>query len=217
MTEPGLPTSGQPQRPTDGMDETTTSYSPPPTERSRSAADPGWGTTRTPEHWFEPVRAPIGAGHRLAPAVPRDAAGARARGAGAEHSWCRCSRSPCSPPGSPRAAPTWRWRPPAGSIRRSLRRPASNTAVSPASNPVAGQASTQPLHIDESSAVTVAAEKTSPAIVTITTDLGKGSGIIYDARGWILTNRHVAIDAKASRSTSRTGAGSPAPSTASTR
>ncbi|HEX8941108.1 MAG TPA: trypsin-like peptidase domain-containing protein [Candidatus Limnocylindrales bacterium] len=66
----------------------------------------------------------------------------------------------------------------------------------------------QPVTIDESSAVITVAQKVSPAIVTITsstaagnanpfanpgTDVqqGVGSGIIFDARGWILTNRHV--------------------------
>jgi len=61
-----------------------------------------------------------------------------------------------------------------------------------------------PITIDESSAVIDAAAKTGPAIVRIlvngtTTDQfggaipeqGVGSGIIFDAQGWILTNRHV--------------------------
>jgi serine protease Do len=63
---------------------------------------------------------------------------------------------------------------------------------------------TQPLSLDESSAVTAVAEKVGPAVVQITTSgqssngfgggipsTGVGSGIIYDANGWILTNRHV--------------------------
>jgi S1-C subfamily serine protease len=57
------------------------------------------------------------------------------------------------------------------------------------------------------SAVTAAAESVSPAVVTITVRAGEatdpfalpetgiGSGIIYDAAGWILTNRHVVADA----------------------
>ncbi|NJD28258.1 MAG: trypsin-like serine protease [Chloroflexi bacterium] len=61
-----------------------------------------------------------------------------------------------------------------------------------------------PVAIDESSAVIEAAAKVSPAVVRITargvsTDVfggtipqqGVGSGVIYDAAGWILTNRHV--------------------------
>ncbi len=65
---------------------------------------------------------------------------------------------------------------------------------------VSGQ---QPVTIDESSAVIDAAAKLGPAVVKITVDgqstdpfgslptEGVGSGIIYDASGWILTNRHV--------------------------
>jgi S1-C subfamily serine protease len=61
-----------------------------------------------------------------------------------------------------------------------------------------------PITIDQSSAVIEAAAKVSPAVVrnpaegTSTDGLGGeipetgvGSGIIYDANGWILTNRHV--------------------------
>ncbi len=62
-----------------------------------------------------------------------------------------------------------------------------------------------PVTIDESSAVIDAAAKAGPAVVKITTttngdtgnfgtgipSTGVGSGVIYDANGWILTNRHV--------------------------
>jgi serine protease Do len=67
----------------------------------------------------------------------------------------------------------------------------------------------QPVRIDESSAVIEAAAKVSPAVVRIQvrgveTDplggeipaRGVGSGVIYDARGWILTNRHVVADSE---------------------
>jgi S1-C subfamily serine protease len=55
------------------------------------------------------------------------------------------------------------------------------------------------LRLDESSAITAAVEKTSPAVVVIQTTVtngrgtgtGIGSGIIFDANGWILTNKHV--------------------------
>src|SRR5690349_18389603 len=64
----------------------------------------------------------------------------------------------------------------------------------------------QPVTIDESSAVIDAAATAGPAVVKITTTTaggdtspfgtdipatGVGSGVIYDANGWILTNRHV--------------------------
>ena len=61
----------------------------------------------------------------------------------------------------------------------------------------------QPVTIDESSAIIDVAAAVSPAVVRITTNgsvdtstgiipsTGVGSGVIYDANGWILTNRHV--------------------------
>ena len=64
----------------------------------------------------------------------------------------------------------------------------------------------QPVTIDESSAVIDEAAMAGPAVVKITTTIGAddsgpfgteipasgiGSGVIYDASGWILTNRHV--------------------------
>src|SRR5690242_15927341 len=68
---------------------------------------------------------------------------------------------------------------------------------------LAGQTS-HPVTVDDSSAVVAAAANVSPAVVQITatgtsTDVfggtvpetGVGSGIIFDAAGWILTNRHV--------------------------
>jgi len=68
-------------------------------------------------------------------------------------------------------------------------------------------AGTQPVTINESSAVIDAAGRVGPAVVKITTQgststdpfggipsSGVGSGLIYDANGWILTNRHVVAD-----------------------
>ena len=79
--------------------------------------------------------------------------------------------------------------------------PASSTSNA---QPIAGQ---QPVTIDESSAVIDAAGRIGPAVVKISTQgntqdpfgtipsSGVGSGFIYDANGWILTNRHVIADA----------------------
>jgi 2-alkenal reductase len=47
------------------------------------------------------------------------------------------------------------------------------------------------VHIDESSAVINAVAKAMPAVVKISTGSGIGTGFIYDADGWILTNKHV--------------------------
>ena len=78
---------------------------------------------------------------------------------------------------------------------------ASNSPVDSAS------AGNRPVTIDESSAVIDAAAKVGPAVVRIligganpdvTGEIpteGIGSGLIYDADGWILTNRHVVRDA----------------------
>jgi serine protease Do len=81
-----------------------------------------------------------------------------------------------------------------------LDRPASQGASTPAGSSVV------PVTVDESSAVVNAAAKVSPAVVRITAigqstdgfggtipETGVGSGVIYDADGWILTNRHVVL------------------------
>ena len=65
-----------------------------------------------------------------------------------------------------------------------------------------GSSSVSQVHIDESSAVISAVDRVMPAVVTIASTSnggvfggggtsGVGSGFIYDARGWILTNKHV--------------------------
>jgi S1-C subfamily serine protease len=84
----------------------------------------------------------------------------------------------------------------------------ANTATATAgASPAAG--GWVPVTINESSAVIDAAAKTSPSVVKITTkgqstdpfgtvpSEGVGSGFIYDAAGWIVTNRHVVAGANA--------------------
>ena len=74
-----------------------------------------------------------------------------------------------------------------------------------------------PVAIDESSAVIDAAAKAGPSVVRILVsgtvadpaggtipEQGIGSGIIFDANGWILTNRHVVTDASGSTASSVT-------------
>jgi serine protease Do len=85
-------------------------------------------------------------------------------------------------------------------------------ALEPASTPAAtanaSSASSTSVTIDEQSAITSAAAAVSPAVVTITStqaqgvnpfgnqlQTGVGSGILYDANGWIVTNRHVVCGA----------------------
>jgi serine protease Do len=87
-------------------------------------------------------------------------------------------------------------------------------AAAGASNPTASHA---PGPIDDSSAVVAAAANVSPAVVRITAtgvsqdvfggtlpETGIGSGVIYDADGWVLTNRHVVLTADKSIATSLT-------------
>jgi serine protease Do len=88
-----------------------------------------------------------------------------------------------------------------------LERTGAFDQAAPASTVGTGQqaGSQQPVTIDESSAVIDAAAKVGPAVVKIDTvgagtdpfgaTQGVGSGVIYDAGGWILTNRHVIADA----------------------
>jgi 2-alkenal reductase len=85
-----------------------------------------------------------------------------------------------------------------------LDRPAP-AATAGAVSPTGAQ---QPITIDESSAVIDVADRVGPAVVKITVagttqdpfgsvpSRGVGSGFIYDAGGWILTNRHVVADAE---------------------
>ena len=87
---------------------------------------------------------------------------------------------------------------------------ASGSLDRPSPAPAAVQTQTvtaaQPVVIDEQSAITTAAAKVSPAIVTITSSdtapnpnnplgqipaTGVGSGVIFDSHGWIITNKHV--------------------------
>jgi len=77
-------------------------------------------------------------------------------------------------------------------------------ATGASGNPVVTAGSRQPVRIDESSAVIDAAAKAGPAVVVISVsgtttgplggtipESGVGSGVIFDAAGWILTNKHV--------------------------
>jgi serine protease Do len=81
---------------------------------------------------------------------------------------------------------------------------ALHTAAAAGSAPTSSLDSGHAVRIDESSAIVDAAAKVSPAVVRITASgvtsdpagqtipsQGVGSGIIFDAAGWVLTNRHV--------------------------
>jgi serine protease Do len=161
-------------------------FSPQPEARPEWAApiDVGAGTNRTPETWFEPA-SPV---HTAPPT--------------------RTSR-PGAPFGAILAACLVAAVLASGgtflvlSASGALNRPATGAIV----NTPAGQQTSvqQPVTLDESSAIVNVAAKISPTVVRITSienadqlndpfsvpQTGVGSGVIYDANGWILTNKHV--------------------------
>ncbi len=166
-------------------------YSPANDRRPAWAAaesDAGNVAPPTPERWFEPISEPVTA----APVVPTRPGG-RSGLVAVVVAAALASASLAS-------LGTY------GALKASG---ALDAQVAPAASSPAGQVVTtsgpkQPVVIDESSAIVSAAAKVSPAIVTITTTeaatqndpfqipaTGVGSGIIFDANGWIITNRHV--------------------------
>jgi len=149
----------------------------------------------TPEHWFEPSSSPA------SPSVPaatvpapswqqsaqQPAAGARS-GSGLGTIVSAALLAAVLASGGTFAALT---------ATGALDRPAS-TSPSNANN----TSVTQPVTIDESSAVIDVAKNAGPAVVRIVSEgvdpnatnlpeQGIGSGVIFNPNGWILTNRHV--------------------------
>jgi S1-C subfamily serine protease len=168
----------------DPNDETRThdaaSFSPPPEPRSDWAATPWTAQAHrpaTPEHWYESAPRP-----QVQPVIAQT----RSTGAGTVMAVALLSAVLAS--GGTFAALT---------ASGALDRPAP--AATANANPATVK---QPITIDESSAIVEVAAKAGPAVVRITSDgvdpnaaniptEGVGSGLIFDANGWILTNRHV--------------------------
>jgi S1-C subfamily serine protease len=172
------------------------SWSPPP-QAPDPWHQPAWTAESgpTPERWFEPAPdvaatgpAAVGPGGR---GIARDG---RTAGVGLGTVLGACLVSAVLAAGGTFVALDA-----TGTLERSgANRPAATLgAGSTTSNG-------QPATIDETSAVTAVAEKVGPAVVEITSsgqtdnvfggsipETGVGSGIIFDANGWILTNRHV--------------------------
>ena len=191
-TAPGPDPWAAPEAPTEPV-----SYAPATDRRPAWAAtevDAEQAARPTPERWFEPAREEAGAGGWIPP-VPAGAprGGGRVRGAfvGVIVAASLVSATLAS-------VGTY------GLLR------VSGSLDKPTPSPVAVQAQTvtapQPIVIDEQSAITTAAAKVSPAIVTITESgaagnpndpfgqipsTGIGSGVIFDSNGWIVTNKHV--------------------------
>ena len=92
----------------------------------------------------------------------------------------------------------------AGIVSGSLSATAVSTVLRQPASAVGSQApvgdNVSNVRIDESSAIITAVQSAMPAVVKIQSSTGggqaTGSGFIYDADGWILTNRHVVADAQ---------------------
>ena len=162
------------------------SYSPPTGSRSQWP-NSNWAT-QTPQHWLEPLPGPVQPRH-----------GRRRSGA-----YSVAVVIVALIAGVVGSAATYLALMYSGQIAG----PVANVSTgSPTPPPPQATPSPQAVVLDGQSAITQAAEAVSPAVVTITVregeatdpfalpETGVGSGIIYDAAGWILTNRHVVADA----------------------
>jgi serine protease Do len=157
------------------------SFSPPPEPRT-DWTRPSWSEREpTPEHWFESAT-PVPA----RPVVPT-----RNRGAGAGTVIAAALVAAVLASGGTVAALTA-----TGAFDR------AQVAATGSQNANSATIK-QPVTLDESSAIIDVAAKAGPSVVRIYTkgvdptsptqqeQSGVGSGIIFDPRGWILTNRHV--------------------------
>jgi S1-C subfamily serine protease len=181
-----------------GPDDETQIYSPPPATRP-DWQRPAWAPTvpPTPEAWFEPAQAPAptqatpvrvsGPRGSSAATVLAAAVIAAALSSGGTYLALSSSGALAQPPAAtPTAAAS------------------ASTGIAP--SPVPGASAPVPANtpVDLFTAVTQVASKVSPAVVTIDAIAGAntndpfslpqegiGSGVIFDAAGWILTNHHV--------------------------
>ena len=175
----------------DPVDPPTTTYRPPSTTYGNQwpPTQPEWHQP-TPERWFEPI--PVG--------TPQQVVGpARRRGGfgyGAAMVLVALLAAMLSSIGTFLVLSTGGWLTP------------QLAAVSPGpSTTPAATAPVSPLVVTVDDQVSRAAAAVGPAVVTITVasestdpfsvpDEGVGSGVIYDARGLIITNRHVVSGAE---------------------
>ena len=185
---------GDPATPPPPATETTESgadlerYSPPPEPRPEWSRHAGSTTTpaATPERWYEPASAAASAPvatTTVQPAKPR-------RGGTGSVVTAALLSAVLASGGTVLALNA------TGVLDRPAATPTRATATTVGAN-------NQPVTIDEQSATIDVAAAVSPAVVRITANgsadtssgvipsTGVGSGVIYDANGWILTNRHV--------------------------
>jgi S1-C subfamily serine protease len=175
-------------------DQPTTSYSPPSESRPPWPSTPAW-PQQTPERWFEPM-----------PGEDRRRSGGRRQG---QAPWLLATFAVALLAGIIGSIGTVLWLDSTGRLGAPL---TGGLAASPSvlSSPAPAASSTPtptPTPVNDGTVVSRAAEAVSPAVVTIATGAGDatdllelpptgvGSGIIFDAAGWILTNRHVVADA----------------------
>ena len=189
-------------RPRFDVDDTTTSYTPPPQPRPAWQHDQRWqpqpAPPQTPPHWLEPSGPYAYPSLGVGPVRPQQQKPPR-RGPALAGIVLVSLLSATLAAGGTFALLEGTGR---------LDRPAATEQ--PATLTTATQAPVeQNVRVTEESAVTDAATEVSPAVVTITSSTagqpsdpftvpqtGVGSGIIYDAEGWILTNRHVVCGAE---------------------
>jgi S1-C subfamily serine protease len=139
----------------------------------------GGSDQATPERWFEPgPEQPAGPGEPTSPAIRRGA------GRGIVSALLAASFF-----GSVFGV---------GGAYVAIR---ASGALDPATTPPTTSAGPRVSIESEASTVVAAASRVSPAVVQIVAEDGEGdsevgSGIIYDSRGWILTNKHVVVGAQ---------------------
>jgi serine protease Do len=197
-------TTGEPHsvkdRPQFEADDTTTSYSPPRTDRPRWV-DQGWGSTvpagtsatpGTPQHWFDPTAGPGPSGQLSAAPAARKPAGPslpQGRGPVIVGGILLALVSAALASGGTFGLLA------AGGYLDGGDGAAASPGISTVKFP-----QQQTLIIEQSDNIRAAAA-VSPAVVTITNAAaddsnGVASGVIYDPAGWILTNRHVVCGAE---------------------
>lgn len=186
-------------RPRFDVDDTTTSYSPPRTDRPRWV-DQGWGTpqpaqSQTPQHWFDPNVFQA----QQPPEQPRTSSGRRRGRAPVAAALVVVSVLSAGLAAGGTVAVLSA----GGYLDRTNSGPGGPTGFQTVATVP------QNVTISETSAIISAAQTVSPAVVTITARgsvtngadpfqvpaTGVGSGILYDTRGWVLTNRHVVCGA----------------------
>src|SRR5215213_9255179 len=169
----------------DESGDTPTSTYRPPTANHFSWSDEPRSREQTPEHWFEPLPAE--------PPTPVPPPRRRRSGLGGAVGLIVVAvlAAVLSSAGTFFVLSSGGW------LKQD-----PGTAAAPTATPAPTAAATSPLVVTADDQVSRAATAVGPAVVTITTttestdpfavpETGVGSGVIYDAAGWIVTNRHV--------------------------